>query len=255
MRNIKYIILILIIMKTIFLFSMLLFGLFVLISGFQVSNKSLSNQNDLMLQFNPLNNAETNLLIYMREEEKLARDVYNYFYTKYDFFVFKNIAQSEQTHIDRILAIMKAQNIPDTASKENGVFNDPKLQTLYNQLIAQGNQSLIEALKVGATIEDVDIKDLMDYRNDTENVTILNTLELLTCGSRNHMRAFVNQLKLYNVTYVPQFIDTNIYQSIVNGAHERCMQNQGNRMNNVSNRGNGRGLNNSTRMPRGNCIR
>lgn len=242
-------------MKTIFLFSMLLFGLFVLISGFQVSNKSLSNQNDLMLQFNPLNNAETNLLIYMREEEKLARDVYNYFNTKYDFFVFKNIAQSEQTHIDRIVAIMDAQNIPDTASKENGVFINPELQKLYNQLIEQGNQSLTEALKVGATIEDVDIKDLMDFMDDTQNVAILSAFENLTCGSRNHMRAFVNQLKLKNVDYNPQFISKEIFQSIVNGEHERCGQNQGMKNNKKSNKGSGRGKNNATGMPKGNCIR
>jgi hypothetical protein len=242
-------------MKTIFLFSMLLFGLFVLISSFQIPNNSFAKQDDLLLQANPLEKKDIELLTYMREEEKLAKDVYNFFYKKYNFFVFNNIAQSEQTHIDRIVAIMDAQNIPDTASKKDGVFNNPELQKLYNQLIEQGNQSLTEALKVGATIEDVDIKDLMDFMDDTQNVTILNAFEFLTCGSRNHMRAFVNQLKLKNVNYNPQFISNELFQSIVNGSHERCMQNQGMTNNNKYSTGNGRGKNNSSRMPRGNCLR
>lgn len=172
-----------------------------------------------------INATETELLKHMREEEKLARDVYKYMYEKYGFFAFNNIMQSEQTHMDKILCLLNEYNIPDPASSEYGVFNNPDLQSLYNQLIAQGNQSLTEALKVGATIEDVDIKDLMEYMDDTNNTAILNIFDNLTCGSRNHMRAFVSNLSSYNVTYTPQFISVDVYNSIINGTHERCGKN------------------------------
>ncbi len=189
-----------------------------------------------------INDKEIELLKHMREEEKLARDVYKYLYDKHKFFAFNNIMQSEQMHMDLILTLLDQYNIPDPASTEYGVFNNPELQKLYDQLVAQGNQSLIEALKVGATIEDVDIKDLVEYQKDTTNPTILAVLENLTCGSRNHMRAFVSNLKGYNASYQPIYINQATYDAIINGEHERCGQN---RMGNKGNQA-GKGRNNNS---------
>lgn len=194
-----------------------------------------------------LNDKEVILLKHMREEEKLARDVYQHFADKYDFFVFKNIAESEQRHMDRMLVFLTENQIADPASTENGVFNNSDLQKLYNQLITQGDVSLTEALKVGATIEDLDIKDLMIYKNDTSNTLLLDALDNLTCGSRNHMRAFVGQLELKDVTYTPQFISAEVYKSILEGDHEKCGQMGQNKMNKSNNK-------NKTKKGNGNCI-
>lgn len=206
-------------MKNIFFISLLLSSILFVSSGSQ--SIEIPNQANTTTT---LNAKEIELLKHMREEEKLARDVYQHFADKYDFFVFKNIVKSEQRHMDRMLVFLTENQIADPASTENGVFNNSDLQKLYNQLIAQGDVSLTEALKVGATIEDLDIKDLMIYKNDTSNTLLLDALDNLTCGSRNHMRAFVGQLELKDVTYSPQFISAEVYKSILEGDHEKCGQ-------------------------------
>lgn len=211
-------------MKKLVLLSVAISGMLLLSSNVSIPENQPVNNVTSNPKATTLTNSEVELLTYMREEEKLARDVYTHLYDKYNYFVFNNIAQSEQRHMDILLTLLNNNNIPDPASSEYGKFNNKDLQKLYNQLIAQGDQSLTEALKVGATIEDVDIKDLMAYKAETQNPVILDALESLTCGSRNHMRAFTSQLNASNVSYAPQFIDDEVYTTIVNGTHERCMQ-------------------------------
>ena len=170
-----------------------------------------------------LSQEEKDMLIRMREEEKLARDVYDYLYTKYDTLViFDNISNSEQTHMNQILTLLIQFNIPDPALPEAGKFSNPVLQDLYDQLTAAGEVSEVEALKIGATIEDLDIYDLEEYATQTENMDILTVFARLTCGSRNHMRGFVSQLNLYNETYTPQFISESEFDAIVESSHESC---------------------------------
>lgn len=174
-----------------------------------------------------LNENDIKILKHMREEEKLARDVYDYFYIKYNLPIFNNISDAEQRHMDRVLAILEDNGIKDPASIEPGVFNNIELQKLYDSLISQGDMSIIDALKVGASIEDVDIKDLMEFSKETKNTSILNVFEKLTCGSRNHMRAFIRILNSYDETYVPQYISETLFNEIINGNHEKCGQKNG----------------------------
>ena len=86
----------------------------------------------------------------MREEEKLADDVYIMLYEKWGKRIFQNISRSEQTHTDAIKALLTRYELPDPASSSTGVFTNPDLQTLYNDLIARGSESLAEAFEVGA---------------------------------------------------------------------------------------------------------
>lgn len=182
-----------------------------------------SNEKDVVTNLSP---DEVDMLTYMREEEKLARDVYKFLYDTHGHFTFENIMQSEQTHMDRILMLLNQYGIDDPATGDYGKFSNSELQDLYNTLTAQGKVSLVEALKVGATIEDLDIKDLMEYSEKTQNPAILQVFDNLTCGSRNHLRAFVNNLNINNGTYAVQFISNDEYNSIINGSHERCGMNQ-----------------------------
>jgi hypothetical protein len=169
-----------------------------------------------------LTEEEKSHLLFMREEEKLARDVYIYLDDEYSMNIFSNISSSEQTHMDEVLNIMEVYGLEDPASNEVGVFTNETLQELYNDLIALGDKSLVDAMKVGATIEDVDIRDLDDALADTNKPDISNLFEILKCGSRNHMRAFVGQLDWNDETYTPQFITEEQYNEILNGAHESC---------------------------------
>lgn len=169
-----------------------------------------------------LTEAEINMLQFMREEEKLARDVYQYFSAKYGLNVFNNIKSSEQTHTSAVLAIMNQYNVPDIAATTPGVFNNEELQALYTALIEQGNASISAALVVGATIEDVDIRDLRVAVTTTTKTDIIDMYKRLECASDNHLRAFTNNLNGYGVTYTPQFISADDYTQIINAAHENC---------------------------------
>ena len=161
----------------------------------------------------------------MREEEKLARDVYIKLYEIYGLRVFNNISQSEQRHMNDVMCLLEFYNIEDPASDVLGVFENTTLQNLYDSLIIQGNISLIEALKVAATIEDVDIYDLMEFSEDTTNPAIISIFDGLTCGSRNHMRSFISQLTNNGASYTPQFIDALLFDEIINSNREQCVLN------------------------------
>lgn len=161
-------------------------------------------------------------LLFLREEEKLARDVYLFSYEKYKMQIFKNISNSEVQHMNSVLLLLNAYNIDDPASTEIGVFNNLELQSIYNNLIEQSSISLIEALKVGDKIEDLDIKDLTINESRTDKLDILNVYSSLKCGSRNHLRSFHSQVLQNNGFYVPEFITQEEFDAIVTTSNEKC---------------------------------
>jgi len=145
-------------------------------------------------------------VLYMLEEEKMARDVYLALETKWGATVFDHISGSEQTHMDLMLGLAKDLNlkIPATVQyDEPGIFTNKDLQKLYNELVATGNQSLVDALKVGAKIEEIDIRDLQVALLNTKNEQIISVYERLLRASENHLRAFTRNLKAQGVDYKP----------------------------------------------------
>lgn len=175
--------------------------------------------------FTPLSQTEKDDLLTLREEEKLARDVYLYAFDKYALDISNNISQSEQKHMDKILFLLNRYDLADPASVTRGVFNNAELQTLYNDLTAQVDISELEALKVGATIEDLDIKDIEEFENRTDHSDILNVYSKLKCGSRNHMRAYYGQLMDNGFTYEAQFITSDALSAIIASSNEQCGRN------------------------------
>lgn len=160
-------------------------------------------------------------LIYMREEEKLARDVYTALYIKWNTTIFSNIASSEQTHTDAVLTVLNKYSITDpVGSRGAGEYADSALQVLYTQLVAQGSKSLLDAYTVGATIEDLDIFDLHKQLAKSDNQDIRFVYENLTKGSRNHLRSFYSQLLLSGGAYTAQFISQAEFDTIINSPKE-----------------------------------
>lgn len=158
----------------------------------------------------------------MREEEKLARDVYQVLYEKWDQQIFSNIAKSEQRHMNAVKAIFDKYGMEDPIKDSSiGVFSDAELQGLYNTLVEQGQQSLVAALQVGATIEDLDIKDLYDLLEQTDNSDIKTVYENLVKGSRNHLRSFSYQLSLNGAGYEAQFLTVEQVNDIISSPRER----------------------------------
>lgn len=176
---------------------------------------------DTFVATSNLTDSELAGLIFMKEEEKLARDVYSFLYSKWNSNIFNNISSSENTHANAIISLLKFYNNSDTTLQQVGVFNNKELQELYNTLISKGSVSLVEAYKIGALIEDLDIKDLENYINSTTNPNIQTVLESLQKGSRNHIRSYTKQLNNLGVTYVPTYISQTEYNSIIASAMER----------------------------------
>lgn len=165
---------------------------------------------------------------YMMEEEKLARDVYIRLYEKWGKMNFSNISRSEGTHIDAVQTLSQKYGIEtEFYNDKTGTFFNPDLAKLYDGLVGQGDQSLVEALRVGALIEEIDIVDLEKYLAQTSNEDIALVYNNLMRGSRNHLRSFVKVLTAQGETYAPQHLDESSYNAIVNSAVERGNSAQG----------------------------
>ena len=167
-----------------------------------------------------LSSAESDALAYMREEEKLAHDVYIALYEKWGLSIFQNIAASEQTHTDAIKTLLDRYGLPDPASDQTGVFTNPELQDLYNSLVARGSTSLEGALKVGVDIEEIDILDLEERLAQTSSADIQKVFSNLLRGSNNHLRSFTTQLeKQTGSANNSQYKNAEGYQSINSNAN------------------------------------
>lgn len=172
-----------------------------------------TDSNEALTALNSAN--ETADLLYMYEEEKMARDVYNALYGLWGQETFLNIAASEQEHMDAVASLMVQFGIavPDGAA---GTFQDGAIQSLYDSLMAQGSISLVEALKVGAMIEEVDILDLQARLARTTNTEIQIVYDNLLNGSYNHLRSFIMVLERQTgVSYTPVVMTAETYQSIL----------------------------------------
>ena len=144
-----------------------------------------------------LNSTEQESLIYMREEERLAQDVYAYLDSRWGsgLNVFGNISRSEASHTEAVRQLLLRYNLTDTAANlPAGHFANATLQALYKQLVATGTPGVVDALRVGAVIEEIDIRDLRAALVNVDNQDIRLVYENLLKGSRNHLRAFVRSL-------------------------------------------------------------
>jgi hypothetical protein len=148
--------------------------------------------------FQELSVEEAAKLSFMREEEKLALDVYQALYEKWQVRIFKNIAASEKRHFDAIGNLISRYGLEDPAQPYSGAFSNFDLQTLYAELIARGMTSLQDALQVGVMIEEKDIADLKDAMSITDNTDILRVYGNLLNGSLTHLLAFNSHLDVAN---------------------------------------------------------
>ena len=137
---------------------------------------------------------ETADLQYMREEEKLARDVYQALAAKWPTAtVFQRIARSEQRHMDAVKVVLDRFGIADPAAGNGpGEFTDPELQKRYAQLVADGSRSVADALAVGVMIERTDIADLQEALAATDVADLERLYGNLLRGSQNHLQAFTS---------------------------------------------------------------
>ena len=73
-----------------------------------------------------------------------------------------------------MLDLLEVRGLSDPAAGlGRGEFSNPDFVTLYKQLVEKGSQSLMDALLVGATIEDLDLYDLDQWMLKIKDEDIL----------------------------------------------------------------------------------
>ncbi len=199
-----------------------------------------------------LSTKEAKTLTFMAEEEKVARDVYRTLYGQWNIQAFANISGAEQRHLDRLLSTLSQYQLANPVTDDTtGEFSNPELKQLYTKLLIKGQKSSLDALMVGAYIEELDIKDLQEAIAGSSHADIKQTYENLMRGSRNHLRAFVRQISNQGQTYNAQVLPQAEVDQIVNSAMERGgkrgggkgERGQGQRGQGKGQQGMGRGLN------------
>jgi hypothetical protein len=194
-----------------------------LASGKHVLNGDVTGQTgQLETSAEALSAEEEADILFMREEEKLARDVYIFLYDQWANAVFDNISASEQRHMDSMAVLVNTYGLTDPVQDSRvGAFTNPDLATLFTTLTVRGQVSQLEALRVGAFIEEVDMRDIQAAIDNSDHADINQTYENLLRGSRNHLRAFVRTIENLGVVYEAQVLPQSEVDAIVDSPIER----------------------------------
>jgi hypothetical protein len=152
-----------------------------------------------------ITDAEKASLLFMLEEDKLARDTYIYINNVWSINQFGNIKDSKQTHMDAIENLLKKYSKSYTVLPV-GKFEDKALQDYYDQFKPDDTVGKSNAYQIDAAIEYLDIVDLQEYIKDTENSTLIAVFQNLECGSRNYLRSFIKGIVNIGDSYTPQFL-------------------------------------------------
>ncbi|NPB07043.1 MAG: DUF2202 domain-containing protein [Aquificae bacterium] len=176
-----------------------------------------------------LSPSEIDTLLFVRQEEKVARDTYATLSDKWpNLAILNEIAyfapqHSEQNHMNVMKTLIDKyaplyENLYDPVEKmgdEVGVFENQVLQDRYEEFISCGSQSELDALYVGAYIEEMDLIDLTNRVKQSDNEDIRLGIKFLREGSYRHLRAFVNWIESLGVTYEPQLLCKEDYEKIM----------------------------------------
>ncbi|NRD22609.1 DUF2202 domain-containing protein [Winogradskyella litoriviva] len=180
-----------------------------------------SDDNDDDTTNQTLSLEDKTALLYMLEEEKLARDTYIYLTDLWSINQFANIKDSEQAHMNMVEDLLIQNNI-EYDIQPAGEFENQTLQNFYDQFVIDGAVSVANSMQIGATIEDVDIKDLQVYLDVTTHPDLIVVFESLQCGSRNHLRSFIQGIENGGNIYIPQFISQDEFDLIITSNQEQC---------------------------------
>lgn len=169
-----------------------------------------------------INESERQDLLYLYQEEKMARDLYLGVLDRYDIIQFQNISVSEQTHMDAVAGLLHTYDIDILVADDRGLFTIPELQELYAVLSDRMETSLAGALATAALVEETDIADIREMKSRTSRGDILQVLERLECASGNHLGAFTTRLANEGVSYKPDVLSLEDYKSILQTGHRNC---------------------------------
>ncbi len=218
------------------------------VSGDGTTSVIEANLKSALVTTSALTDSELASLLKMKEEEKLARDVYTALYQKWGSTIFSNITSAESNHLNAIVLLLTTYN-GDASIGAPGIFTNTEVQALYSKLVVEGSATLEEAYKTGALIEEMDINDLNACLSSAVNTNVTMVFENLVKGSRNHLRAFNRQLSTLGSVYTPIYLSQGVYDQIVDSSMEQGKQY---RMNG-NGQGNGKGQKGNGNQGTGTC--
>jgi hypothetical protein len=176
--------------------------------------QTLSKAGNGVLDFN-----EVIHLVFLREAEKLERDVFTILSSMYpDSQLFGRIDDIEQGHADVMKYLLKQYGVKDPNVNDNlGVFTGELygnfFSSTYRYLVGLGSLSELDAFYVSAYIEETNLLDIMQCPDAivsqdngiddvsqcgmgyTHNVEIINVYHALIEGSKSDLRAYVQAIE------------------------------------------------------------
>jgi rhodanese-related sulfurtransferase len=159
---------------------------------------ALNNRGQNVTASNELSQVEISNLYYLRDEEKMAYDVYQVLGDKWSIQAFQNISNSEERHQSKVVGLMEKYTLEDKSKNlVVGKFSDQEIRKIYETLVAEGSKSLLSAFYVGATIEILDISDLDRMLTQTQKSDLIQVFQKLKMGSENHLSAFKKQISRF----------------------------------------------------------
>ena len=161
-----------------------------------------------------LSSREKEGMLFIWEEEKAARDLYTSLYEKDNLTIFRDLARSEQSHMDQSRAIIDKYGFTIPGKDEPGAFQNQTLQKIHDRLLAEGLQSDQDALKAAATFEEISIIDLEREISATKTEDIKVVYQGLLTGSRKHLRSYVSELQGRGMQYAPEYLSQREFEEI-----------------------------------------
>ncbi|MBN1334196.1 MAG: DUF2202 domain-containing protein [Synergistales bacterium] len=200
----------------------ILFSLLINFSAFTGTSWAQEKIDISTLPMEELSEEEISGIILIREEEKLARDVYMFLEETWGLKIFSNISRSEQTHMEEVSRLIEKYSLHDPVKDDTpGIFSSNEIREIYQELIERGKTSELEALKIGATVEELDIADIENILSKADNQDLRIVFLNLVKGSRNHLRSFSRQIAKRGASFQPAYISDRMYETIINTEQER----------------------------------
>lgn len=127
-----------------------------------------------------------------REEERLARDLYDALAEHHDDALpFSRITDSEQRHFDAVGQLLDRYGVDDPSEGlDPGEYAFPELQELYDDWLARGLADLDDAYQVGIELEAADIDHLAAAIEESHLADVDRVYENLMNGSEHHLAAY-----------------------------------------------------------------
>lgn len=163
---------------------------------------------------------EVAAILFAREEAKMARDISTLLSERWGTQIFRNLYANSQNNFEMLGCLIDKYRLHDPAFATPGVFNNEILQSMYNNLSAQGLNSHSDALRVSALVQEFGLYDLTNRGKQADNADIRVVFGSVMLDTRNNLREISQVMNGAGITYVSSYINQGLYHTIISSGHE-----------------------------------